>query len=1345
MSVSNLGDLVATAQLDISPFMNNTRQLQIYMRGLDSSLRTVEKSFKGQKDKLSGLKATHTQVSHNLKGYQELLKKQTNIYNNLKTEIGDVNSATSKQKEYLVGAQSAMAATASKVAELQSKYNALTREIAIQSSSWTTVGDNLRKSGGELKTFGDNLSGVGKSLSIGVTAPILAGAGYAVKAAVQYESAFAGVRKTVDETATTSYETLSKSIRQLSKELPASAVEIANVAEIAGQLGINADNIIGFTKVMIDLGESTNMSATNAATALAKFANITKLAPEDYEKLGSSIVDLGNNFATTEENITDMALRLAGAGSQIGLSQADIVGLSAALSSVGIEAEMGGTAFSKLMVKMQLAVTSGADGMANLTEQTGLSRREFELLLANSPKDFKDLADSIGMTSTEMANIVKASANLEDFSRIAGMTADEFKQKFETDAVGAIGAFINGLGTAEEKGESAIEMLNEMGFTEVRLRDALLRSGNAQELFTKAIDTSNGAWKENKALTEEANKRYETAESKLEMLRNEVTDVAIEVGGPLVDALRDGLEAVKPWIQKAADLAKAFSKLDKQQQQQIIKWGFIAAAAGPALSIMGNGIGVIGSVFKGLGTMSTAIGKLSGVLKAAKEGVPIVEAFAGATSTATTATSGWSSALGLLASPTTWSVLLGGAAIATIGYFSAQAIDAKARTEEWGTEVDRVQAGELSRYKEKVDEMTQSMELFGTNGKNDIEEVESAVKSLVDEITKLTDEQLAKDIELAKKLGLSDEVVNTLKKNAEESKVYTQRVSDEILSIYQRHSNDRTKLSAAEKETVKGYQTELINKQLELMNYSKSERVAIQKALNGELYELNKTQLDSSWMQTYNWMKDEKKAYKEHKAELKNLLEKTGEEDVAARQEINKQLEQLESDHVAVMDTYKDKFIAIMREKWEREKEIYRDRPEELAVIQESYKDILKEYGMTWEEFSAITSENTESVASDFKYLGKIIEGMSEQAVEANKSWKNLIWDEKNATLKSNALEEIKNASLSEEGWNNLNFILKNATIDSNARQMIVDAVSSTDRWNKLSINEKQMIVDGNQAMIEIATSQDLINQWNALTPQQKQLLATDLTANPTQSAQTAIDNVKQLTPAQIQAKNNTANPVREATSTLDKVKDKHVSITADATNANIAVDNLLGSLNSLVGRTWTTVVRTVTEKVAKNATGTNFHPGGLAMVNDQKGSTYRELITLPTGHSFIPEGRDVILPLPRGSKVLKASDTKKLFPHYAEGIGFENTGIARLAQRIGRISTTQSISVVGNDNSNLQQLLSVLVDLTRDGNVITSKMIDAIAKLSIVIDGEPIAKFVTERQSKREAILNAVYGKGWD
>ena len=149
-------------------------------------------------------------------------------------------------------------------------------------------------------------------------------------------------------------------------------------------------------------------------------------------------------------------------------------------------------------------------------------------------------------------------------------------------------------------------------------------------------------------------------------------------------------------------------------------------------------------------------------------------------------------------------------------------------------------------------------------------------------------------------------------------------------------------------------------------------------------------------------------------------------------------------------------------------------------------------------------------------------------------------------------------------------------------------------------------------------------------------------------------------------------------------------------------------------------------------------------MVNDQKGPMYRELVTLPTGESFIPQGRDVILDLPRGSKVLKASDTKKLFPHYANGIGFENTGIASLARRIGQISTGQTIDVVASDNSNLQPLLATLIELTREGNSITAKMIEAILNLTIDIDGEPVAKMVTTHQQKKDAVLKAVYGNGW-
>jgi hypothetical protein len=75
MGVSNLGDLVATAQLDISPFIGNTRQLQLYLRGVDNALKTSENSVKGYSDKLSGMKQVYNQTGMALNDYKKLLDK----------------------------------------------------------------------------------------------------------------------------------------------------------------------------------------------------------------------------------------------------------------------------------------------------------------------------------------------------------------------------------------------------------------------------------------------------------------------------------------------------------------------------------------------------------------------------------------------------------------------------------------------------------------------------------------------------------------------------------------------------------------------------------------------------------------------------------------------------------------------------------------------------------------------------------------------------------------------------------------------------------------------------------------------------------------------------------------------------------------------------------------------------------------------------------------------------------------------------------------------------------------------------------------------------------------------
>lgn len=196
--------------------------------------------------------------------------------------------------------------------------------------------ENVDKWGEEWGAAAENVGG--KMLIAG--GAIAAGLGLGVKAAIDWESAWTGVLKTVDGTPQ-QLSMVEQGLRDMTGVLPASHEEIAAVAEAAGQLGIQTENVVGFTRTMIDLGETTNLSAEQAAMSLAQFMNIMGTSQDEASNLGSSIVGLGNNFATTESDILEMAMRLAGAGEQVGFTEGEVLGLATALSSVGIEAEIG--------------------------------------------------------------------------------------------------------------------------------------------------------------------------------------------------------------------------------------------------------------------------------------------------------------------------------------------------------------------------------------------------------------------------------------------------------------------------------------------------------------------------------------------------------------------------------------------------------------------------------------------------------------------------------------------------------------------------------------------------------------------------------------------------------------------------------------------------------------------------------------------------------------------------------------------------------------------------------------------------------------------------------------------
>lgn len=435
---------------------------------------------------------------------------------NLQAEINRYEDAERK-------AAAAVESHAQKANNAEAKINDLNRELEQNSAylqeakasadgcatSIDRFGKETDQAKRRAKAFGQTSSDAVSSLASALAA---AGIGMAFRelvdsikaaseASMEFESAITGVFKTVDATEE-QMTAITEGIKEMALRIPASTTEIAAVAEAAGQLGIKTDDILNFTEVMINLGVSTNLSAEEAATALARFANITGATADQYEAMGSTIVALGNSFATTEAEIVNMATRIASAGTQIGLTEDQIFGVAAALSSLGLEAEAGGTAISKLMIDMAAAAATGG----------------------------KDL---------------------EDFAGAAGMTSQAFSALFQQDAVAAMSAFFQGLGSGSE---DAIVMLKDMGIEEVRLRDTILRLTSAQDLFTSATETAGKAMRENTALAEEAGKRYATTESKVQLAKNAFDQLKVAVGDALAPALRNLADAGADAFSWAADL-----------------------------------------------------------------------------------------------------------------------------------------------------------------------------------------------------------------------------------------------------------------------------------------------------------------------------------------------------------------------------------------------------------------------------------------------------------------------------------------------------------------------------------------------------------------------------------------------------------------------------------------------------------------------------------------------------------------------------------------------------------------------------------------------------------------------
>ena len=439
------------------------------------------------------------------------------------------------------------------------------------------VADSVRSNSADLQTAGTSLAAVGA----GLTAASV-GMG---KAAMDWESAFAGVKKTVDDSAE-GYAQLEGELRNLATTLPASHQEIAAVAEAAGQLGVKRDDIVGFTSTMVDLGETTNLTADEAATAIAQISNVMgtmdREGSEGVERFGATLVELGNNGASTESEILDMAQRIAGAAKTVGASESDVLALSNTLASMGVRAEQGGGVATRVIIKMRSAVDEGGE-------------------------------------------------SLETFARVAGTSAEEFATKFRSAPMEALDLVAQGIGRVNTEGGNVTATLADMGIKGTEETQVMLALASSGDLLSESLRMGEEAWKSNSALAEEAQKRYETSEARIQIAWNNIKDAAIDAGGAILPVAANIAEGVGGIVGAFTDLPGPV----KGAVGAIAGVGGVAATAGGALLLLAPRAVETYDAFRRLAPEGSKaagaigkVGKAAGIASAALVGFSVLKGLA---------------------------------------------------------------------------------------------------------------------------------------------------------------------------------------------------------------------------------------------------------------------------------------------------------------------------------------------------------------------------------------------------------------------------------------------------------------------------------------------------------------------------------------------------------------------------------------------------------------------------------------------------------------------------------------------------------------------------------------------
>lgn len=1308
-----LGNMIIKLDLNSSAFSKGLQGAKNAVNHQMKAMKSQMQVMNSSGDKLGALKAKYDGLGNVVQANEKHIEKLTKAYKDSFDENGKATASTAKYANELNQARARSASftaqmktTTGQMARMKVETEGFTGKLKAQSDQWI-------KSGKKIESFGKKMSSIGSTLTMSVTAPIAAGFGAATKKAADFQTQIGGIGPLLTNGGklTSEYrnqlDQMSDSSKKWVKQYGVSTTEINNGLSEVVRKGYDANQTLGVMPSILDATKASGDDFNDVMNVTTEVISQFNLKGKDYNstvKNATRVTDALTYVANaTSAGFSDLGLAMGYVGpvaNSLGMDVEETASAIGLLSDAGIGGEKAGTALRGALTRLLKPSKQNIAGF----EKLGISVDEFK----NGTLTLPDMLNKIKQNTEGWTDAQRTSA---------------IALAFGTES------------------QSAMNVLVGQG-------------GDALKGLTKETYNANGATKEI------AKSMNDLPANKVARFKESLNVLAITAGEKL-------LPVFTPILEKATQLINKFSELDDETQQNILKWGLMAAAAGPTLKLFGTGATVIGKT-------QSAVGKLTGGIvdlaaKAAEKkaiaGFSTTVASVGtasATAAGTSGVAGLGASIAGLAGPIGIGLVALGAVAGAVVVGKKAYDDYQLSGARWGTKVTESQDKVIDKSSELREKGVQYMNEYQDGVNTNAEKIKKANKGIQDAIEG-TLEKEEKRREKITKLSFLDEetkawyeqVIAAQKKVDEKTAETVKAQIDKINGIYKNASDNNRQLSDQEMQYIRSSYANLSDDQLKAAGFTKSQRLAIETSYQDDLSKLNKKELNTRIETLEKALDKEKASYDKQRKEI--------ESNETLSSSVRKRL----------LDNLKENY-----------KKNTGEMITALGNLTEKSGSSLDSVWFKWEKYGYNVEEVTALVSSSVKDTTKDLSLFAKGTSEADMQWNALSLDPKTGEVKTNMTDVLTEIAQTDDGWNQLKFMVKEAKLTSNAKEEVAIAMGEVGKWDQLWLTEKMLLVNGDEAKLELYetinamgawnqyvldrkalgidnadavyklfTTQEQIKQWNTLPVDQKKLLAdnTDLTTKIFASTESYTawtqmpDNIKHMladdvdlktklyaskegieqynqvlpllkkmygdnydvTKKTAKAKNeiddynknhhpeqkvltgnnsdvlNKEQAAREKLNQYNGVQVPEKTMTAkdDVTpnvkkvvksyqEVSVLQDKTISfKLTAFFDDTWDKVKKAFNQKgnsiTGNYANGTNYHPGGLALVNDQTGARYKELVKLPNGHAFIPQERNTLLDLPRGSAVLKASQTAKLFPRYAEGIGAVEVGNPQIAELI--------------------------------------------------------------------------------